>query len=179
MELKGTQTEKNLQTAFAGESQASRKYSYYASKAKKEGMNKIAAIFEETSMNETAHAKIWFKLLHGGEIATTAENLKDAAAGENYEHTTMYKEFAETAKAEGFAKIAYLFEQVGKIEAEHEARYLALLDQVENGTVFSRSESQAWICGNCGYIHVGAKAPEVCPVCDHPKAYFSVRCTAL
>lgn len=172
-ELKGSKTEQNLAEAFAGESQANRKYTYYAGAARKAGMNRLAEYFEETAVNENAHAKMWFKLLHNDDISDTVTNLKDAAAGENYETNIMYKEFAETAKEEGFAKIAFLFEQVGAIEARHEKRYLDLLKFVEDGTVFKRDEPIAWICGNCGYIHVGDKAPELCPVCAHPKAFFS------
>jgi rubrerythrin len=174
MNLKGTKTEANLKEAFAGESQARNKYTYYASKAKKEGLNQIAAFFEETANNEKEHAKIWFKLLHDG-IPSTDENLKDAAAGENYEWTDMYAEFAKIAKEEGFAKIAFLFEKVGEIEKEHEERYLKLLDNLKEEKVFEREEKQAWKCGNCGYIHYGETAPEVCPVCDHPKAYFEIK----
>lgn len=173
-ELKGTKTEANLMTAFAGESQARNKYTYYASKAKKEGYEQIAALFLETANNEKEHAKIWFKLLNDG-IADTATNLKDAAAGENYEWTDMYAKFAEDARAEGFDKIAYLFDEVGKIEKEHEARYLALLNNVENGLVFSKDGDTIWQCANCGHIVIGKKAPEVCPVCAHPKAYFQVQ----
>lgn len=175
-ELKGSKTEANLMAAFAGESQARNKYTYYASKAKKEGYNQIAAIFEETAANEKEHAKMWFKLLHGDEIPDTATNLKDAAAGENYEWTDMYAGFAKTAKEEGFDKIAFLFEQVANIEKEHEKRYLKLLENVENGLVFSRDGDMVWQCMNCGHIVVGKKAPEVCPACAHPKAYFQIRC---
>ncbi len=174
-ELKGTKTEANLQTAFAGESQARNKYTYYASKAKKEGFVQIANLFEETANNEKEHAKIWFKLLHGGDIASTAENLLDAAAGENYEWTDMYATFAKEAREEGFDHIAFLFEEVGKIEKEHEKRYLALLDNVKNELVFSRDEECIWQCSNCGHIVIGKKAPEVCPVCAHPKAYFQLK----
>ena len=173
-ELKGTKTEANLKAAFAGESVARNKYTYYASKAKKEGYEQIAALFLETANNEKEHAKIWFKLLHDG-IGDTAENLKDAAAGENYEWTDMYAKFAKEAKEEGFDHIAYLFEAVGKIEKEHEARYLALLKNVEEGLVFSRDGDMVWQCANCGHIVVGKKAPEVCPVCSHPKAYFQIK----
>ena len=173
--LKGTKTEANLMAAFAGESQARNKYTYYASKAKKEGYEQIAALFLETANNEKEHAKIWFKLLHDGEIADTATNLQDAANGENYEWTEMYAEFAKTAKEEGFDKIAYLFEAVGKIEKEHEERYKALLANVNGGLVFSRDGEMIWQCANCGHIHVGKAAPEVCPVCDHPKAYFQIK----
>jgi rubrerythrin len=174
MELKGSQTEKNLQTAFAGESQARNKYSYYASKAKKDGYNQIAAIFEETAANEKEHAKIWFKLLHDGKVPDTITNLKDAAAGENYEWTDMYAGFAKTAKEEGFDRIAKLFAMVGEIEKHHEERYKKLLANIEGGIVFSRDNDMIWQCSNCGHIVVGKKAPEVCPVCDHPKAYFQI-----
>lgn len=174
MELKGTKTEKNLQAAFAGESQARNKYTYYASQAKKEGFEQIAAIFTETANNEKEHAKMWFKLLNGG-IGKTVDNLKDAAAGENYEWTDMYATFAKEAKEEGFDHIAFLFEKVGEIEREHEKRYLALLKNVKEGIVFSRDEDMIWQCSNCGHIVVGKKAPEVCPVCAHPKAYFQIK----
>ena len=174
MELKGSKTEQNLQTAFAGESQARNKYTYYASKAKKEGYEQIAALFTETANNEKEHAKIWFKLLHDGDIPTTTENLLDAANGENYEWTDMYATFAKEAKEEGFDKIAYLFEAVGKIEKEHEARYRKLLENVEGGLVFSRDGDMIWQCANCGHIHVGKQAPKVCPVCAHPQAYFQI-----
>lgn len=173
--IKGTQTEKNLETAFAGESQARNKYTYFASKAKKEGYNQIAAIFEETAKNEKEHAEIWFKMLCGGEIPETPVCLQMAADGENYEWTDMYKGFAETAKAEGFPRIAKLFEMVGAIEKEHEARYLKLLANVKNGLVFSRDGDTIWQCSNCGHIVVGKKAPEVCPVCAHSKAYFQIK----
>ncbi len=172
MELKGSKTEQNLLTAFAGESQARNKYTYYASKAKKEGYNQIAALFEETANNEKEHAKIWFKLLHDGQIADTLTNLADAAAGENYEWTDMYAGFAKTAEEEGFTKIAALFKMVGDIEREHEARYRALSDSIKNGTVFARETEQVWVCSNCGHIHIGTHAPEKCPVCDHPQGYF-------
>ena len=172
MELKGSKTEQNLLTAFAGESQARNKYTYYASKAKKEGYNQIAALFEETANNEKEHAKIWFKLLHDGQIADTLTNLADAAAGENYEWTDMYAGFAKTAEEEGFTKIAALFKMVGDIEREHEARYRALSDSIKNGTVFARETEQVWVCSNCGHIHIGKHAPEKCPVCDHPQGYF-------
>lgn len=175
-ELKGTKTEANLLAAFAGESQARNKYTYYASKAKKEGFEQIAALFTETANNEKEHAKIWFKLLNDG-IGETAENLKDAAAGEHYEWTDMYAKFAKEAKEEGFDRIAYLFEAVGKIEKEHEERYLALLNNVENGSVFKKGDKVVWICTNCGHIHIGDAAPEKCPVCDHPQAYFQMRST--
>lgn len=169
--LKGTKTEANLQAAFAGESQARNKYTYYASKAKKDGFEQIAALFLETAENEKEHAKIWFKLLHDG-IQDTAANLKDAAAGENYEWTDMYANFAKEAKEEGFARIAYLFEEVGKIEKEHEERYLKLLENVEGGVVFSKDGDTIWKCRNCGHIHIGKEAPVKCPVCDHPQSYF-------
>ena len=173
--LKGTKTEANLQAAFAGESQARNKYTYYASKARKEGYNQIAAIFEETAGNEKEHAKIWFKLLHEGDIPETAANLKDAADGENYEWTDMYATFAKEAKEEGFDRIAYLFEMVGKIEKEHEERYRRLLENVENGLVFSREGDMIWQCANCGHIVIGPKAPQVCPVCAHPQAYVQIK----
>ncbi len=172
--LKGTKTEANLLAAFAGESQARNKYTYYASKAKKDGFEQIAAIFTETAENEKEHAKIWFKLLHDG-VPSTAENLLDAAAGENYEWTEMYAQFAREAREEGFDHIADLFEGVGKIEKEHEERYRKLLSNVENGLVFSKDGDVIWQCRNCGHIHIGQKAPEVCPVCAHPQAYFCVK----
>ena len=174
MEFKGSKTEANLQTAFAGESQARNKYTYFASKAKKEGYEQIAEIFTETANNEKEHAKIWFKLLCGGEIGTTPENLKAAAEGENYEWTDMYATFAKEAKEEGFDKIAFLFSAVAKIEKEHEERYLKLLSNVESGAVFSRDGDVVWQCKNCGHTHIGSKALEVCPVCAHPKAYFEL-----
>ena len=175
MELKGSKTEQNLMTAFAGESQARNKYTFFASQAKKDGYEQIAAIFQETADNEKEHAKLWFKLLNGGAIGSTEENLKSAAAGENYEWTDMYAEFAKTAKEEGFARIAYLFEEVGKIEKEHEERYLKLLENVENGLVFSKDGDRIWKCRNCGHIVIGKNAPEICPVCAHPKAYFEIK----
>ena len=175
MELKGSKTEENLWTAFAGESQARNKYTYFASKAKKDGYEQIAAIFEETANNEKEHAKMWFKELMGGSILSTEENLKMAAEGENYEWTDMYKEFAKTAKEEGFDRIAFLFEEVGKIEKEHEERYLKLLENVENGLVFSKEGDKIWKCRNCGHIVIGKEAPEICPVCSHPKAYFEIK----
>ncbi|MDF2878399.1 MAG: rubrerythrin [Clostridia bacterium] len=173
-ELKGTRTEANLMSAFAGESQARNKYTYYASKAKKEGYEQIAKLFTETANNEKEHAKIWFKLLHDG-IADTAANLEDAANGENYEWTDMYAGFAKEAKEEGFDHIAYLFEEVGKIEKEHEERYRKLLANVKGDIVFSREGDTIWQCANCGHIHVGKKALELCPVCNHPKAYFEIK----
>ena len=173
--LKGTKTEANLMTAFAGESQAHTKYQYYASKAKKDGYVQIGRLFEETSKNEKEHAKIWFKLLHGEGIPSTIENLKDAADGENYEWTDMYATFAKEAREEGFDHIAFLFEKVGKIEKEHEARYRKLLANIEDGIVFSRDGDMMWQCSNCGHIVIGKQAPEVCPVCAHPQAYFELK----
>ncbi len=173
MELKGSKTEQNLRDAFAGESQARNKYTYFASKAKKEGYVQIASIFEETANNEKEHAKIWFKLLEG--IGDTAQNLLHAAEGENYEWTDMYATFAREAKEEGFDHIAYLFEEVGKIEKEHEERYRKLLSNVEGGLVFSRDGDMIWQCANCGHIHIGKQAPDLCPVCAHPKAYFQLK----
>lgn len=175
MELKGSKTEANLQAAFAGESQARNKYTYYASKAKKDGYVQIANIFEETAANEKEHAKIWFKLLHGGAVPSTVENLKDAAEGENYEWTDMYAAFARDAREEGFDEIARLFEQVGEIEKEHEERYRKLLANIEDGLVFSRDGDCIWQCSNCGHITVGKKAPGVCPVCAHPQSYFQIK----
>lgn len=175
MELKGSKTEKNLMDAFAGESQARNKYTYFASKAKKEGYEQIAAIFQETADNEKEHAKLWFKLLCGGDIPTTAQNLADAAAGENFEWTDMYDRMAKEAKEEGFDHIAFLFEEVGKIEKEHEARYKKILENVQDGKVFEAGEIKIWKCRNCGHIVVGTKAPAVCPVCAHPQAYFEIK----
>lgn len=174
MDIKGTNTEKNLWAAFAGESQARNKYTYFASKAKKEGYEQISAIFQETADNEKEHAKIWFKLLDG--IGSTPENLKEAANGENYEWTSMYKEFAEEAKEEGFTTIAKLFEMVAAIEKHHEERYLELLKNLDENTIFKKDGKVFWKCRNCGHIHEGEKAPGVCPVCDHPQAYFEVVC---
>ena len=174
MNLKGTKTEANLQVAFAGESQAHTKYLYYASKAKKDGYVQIANLFTETALNEKEHAKLWFKLLHGG-IPSTTDNLADAAAGENYEWTDMYATFAKEAREEGFEHIAKLFDGVGAVEKEHEERYRKLLANIEGGIVFSRDGDMLWKCGNCGHIHVGKEAPEVCPVCAHPKAYFEIK----
>ena len=173
MELKGSKTETNLMAAFAVESEARNKYTYYASKARKEGYEQIADLFEETAANEREHAKLWFKLIHG--IGTTEENLKDAAAGENYEWTDMYATFAKEAREEGFDRIAALFEGVAAIEKEHEERYLKLLENVENGLVFSKDGDTNWKCGNCGHIHIGKEAPKVCPVCAHSQAYFEVK----
>ncbi len=175
MDLKGSQTEKNLQTAFAGESQARNKYTYFASKAKKEGYEQIAAIFLETADNEKEHAKLWFKYLNGGDVPSTKENLLAAAQGENFEWTEMYKEFAEVAKKEGFTEIAAKFALVGAIEAKHEERYRELLAKVEGNKVFISEDVAIWKCRNCGHIHVGKAAPEICPACAHPKAYFELR----
>ena len=176
MELKGSKTEANLMAAFAGESQARNKYTYFASKAKKEGYEQISSFFTETADNEKEHAKIWFKLLNGGDVPTTKENLKAAADGENYEWTDMYKGFAKTAKEEGFDHIAYLFEEVAKIEKEHEGRYLKLLDNLDSDLVFkTKEEATVWICRNCGHVYVGKEAPKVCPVCNHPQSYFERR----
>jgi len=172
MELKGSRTEANLMAAFAGESQARNKYTYYASKAKKDGYEQIAAIFEETANNEKEHAKMWFKELHNGEIPSTLDNLADAAAGENYEWTDMYAEFAKVAKEEGFDRISYLFEEVGKIEKEHEERYRKLINNIDEGLVFSNDGDTIWVCRNCGHVVIGKKAPEMCPVCKHPQSYF-------
>jgi rubrerythrin len=171
----GAQTEKNLQAAFAGESQARNKYTYYASKAKKEGYEHIAAIFLETADNEKEHAKLWFKLLHGDDVPDTVTNLQDAAAGENYEWTDMYAGFAKTAEEEGFTTLAVLFRMVGEIEKHHEERYLKLLSNIEKGLVFSRDGDAIWQCSNCGHLVIGKKAPEICPVCKHPKAYFQIK----
>ncbi len=176
MELKGSKTEQNLMAAFAGESQARNKYTYYASQAKKDGYVQISRLFEETANNEKEHAKIWFKLLHGGGIPDTMTNLKDAAAGEHYEWTDMYPGFAKVAKEEGFNDIAFLFENVAKIEKEHDARYEKLLASVESNTVFKRDEAARWECGNCGYIVETKEAMQKCPVCAHPQAYFFVKC---
>ena len=173
MDLKGSKTEQNLMTAFAGESQARNKYTYYASKARKDGYVQIANLFEETANNENEHAKMWFKLFHG--IGSTADNLLDAAQGENYEWTDMYASFAREAREEGFDHIAELFEGVAAVEKEHEERYRKLLANVEGGLVFSKDGDVIWQCSNCGHIVVGRKAPEVCPVCAHPQAYFQVK----
>ena len=170
MELKGSKTEKNLQTAFAGESQARNKYTYFANVARKEGMNQIAEIFEETARNEQEHARLWFEALGG--IGSTDDNLKAAAAGENYEWTTMYKEFADTAREEGFTKIAFQMDKVAEIEKQHEERYFKLLSNVEEGKVFSGEESDTWICGICGFQYTGANAPKACPVCGYPQSVF-------
>ncbi len=174
IDLKGTKTEINLLVAFAGESQARNKYSYYASKARKDGYEQIAAIFEETAHNEKEHAKLWFKLLHGGDIAGTMENLADAAAGENYEWTDMYDRMAAEAEEEGFAHIAAKFRQVAAIERLHEERYRRLLANIEEGIVFSREDDRIWICRNCGHVVIGQKAPKACPVCAHPQSFFEI-----
>lgn len=174
-DLKGTRTEANLMAAFAGESQATNKYTYYASKAKKDGYVQIANIFEETAANEREHAKMWFKLLHGGSIGETVDNLKDAAEGENFEWTDMYATFAKEAREEGFDHIAELFEGVAAIEKEHEERYKKLIANIKGGLVFSRDQDMIWQCSNCGHICIGKKAPEVCPVCAHPQSYFQIK----
>lgn len=173
--LKGTKTEQNLYEAFAGESQARNKYTYYASKARKDGYEQIAAIFEETANNEKEHAKLWFKLLKGGEIPDTMENLRDAAAGERFEWTDMYERMAKEAEEEGFADIAYRFRAVGAIEKHHEERYRTLLENIEKGIVFSRCGETVWVCRNCGYIVTGENAPQVCPVCKHPQSFFEIK----
>ena len=174
-QLAGSRTEANLAAAFAGESQARNKYNYYASKARKDGYEQIANLFEETAANEKEHAKIWFKLLHGGEVPDTIANLKDAADGENYEWTDMYAGFAKTAREEGFDHIAFLFDGVGAIEKEHEERYRHLLANIEGGIVFSRDGDVIWQCANCGHIVIGRKSPELCPVCSHPQSYFQIK----
>ena len=175
MDLKGTKTEANLMAAFAGESQARNKYTYFASKAKKEGYEQIASIFLETADNEKEHAKMWFKLLQGGDILSTTENLKSAAAGENEEWTDMYASFAKTAKEEGFDHIAFLFSEVAKIEKEHEERYKKLLENIDSEEVFKKTGVRIWKCRNCGHIHIGEEAPKVCPVCAHPQSYFEIK----
>ena len=175
MELKGSRTEENLRKAFAGESEARNKYSYFASKAKKDGYEQIAALFEETANNEKEHAKMWFKELNGGEIPSTKENLLAAAEGENYEWTSMYEEFAKTAEEEGFKALAIKFRQVAEIEKHHEERYRKLLKNIEDEVVFSKEGESIWICRNCGHVVVGKKAPEVCPVCAHPKSFFEIK----
>ena len=175
MELKGSKTEQNLMTAFAGESQARNKYTYFASKSKKDGYEQIAAIFEENANNEKEHAKMWFKELNGGEVPGTVENLKAAADGENYEWTDMYAEFAKVAEEEGFKAIAAKFRMVGEIEKHHEERYRKLLKNIDDEVVFSKDEECIWICRNCGHIVVGKKAPAVCPVCAHPQSYFELK----
>ena len=175
MELKGSKTEQNLMKAFAGESQARNKYTYFASKAKKDGYEQIAAIFEETANNEKEHAKMWYKELHEGQIPTTIENLKEAADGENYEWTDMYEEFAKTAEEEGFTALAYKFRAVGEIEKHHEERYRKLLNNIEDEVVFSKDGDRIWICRNCGHVVIGKEAPKVCPVCAHPQSYFEIK----
>ena len=175
MELKGSKTEENLMTAFAGESQARNKYDYFASQAKKDGYEQIAAIFEETARNEKEHAKMWFKLLNGGSVSKTEDNLLAAANGENYEWTEMYKEFAKTAREEGFEDIAFLFEGVAEIERHHEERYLKLLGNIKDNLVFQRGEEKVWICRNCGHVYVGKEALEVCPICKHPKSFMEIK----
>ncbi len=175
MDFKTSKTYANLMTAFAGESQARNKYTYYASAARKEGYNQISAIFEETAENEKEHAKLWFKLLHDGGIPGTADNLKDAAEGENYEWTEMYREFAEVAEEEGFHEIAAMFSMIGTVEKEHEERYRKLLDNIEKGMVFKRDGVVLWKCRNCGYIHAAAEAPQVCPACKHPQSFFELK----
>ena len=172
--LKGTRTEANLKEAFAGESMARNKYTYYASKAKKDGYVQIAALFEETANNEKEHAKIWFKYLHGGAVPETTVNLEDAAAGENYEWTDMYERMAREARGEGFNEIAAKVSMVGAIEKHHEARYRKLLKNIQDGLVFSKDGDAIWQCANCGHIVIGPKAPQICPVCDHPQSYFQV-----
>ena len=175
MNLRGSKTESNLMAAFAGESQARNKYTYYASKAKKEGYEQIAAIFEETANNEKEHAKLWFKLLHDNEVPDTLTNLKDAANGENYEWTDMYQNFANVAREEGFDDIAFLFESVGKIEKSHEERFLKLVGNIEDHLAFKKGEETVWICRNCGHIYVGEEAPKICPVCKHPQSFMEVK----
>ena len=175
MELKGSKTEANLLAAFAGESQARNKYTYYASQAKKEGYEQVAELFLESAENEREHAKIWFKQLHDGAVPGTIENLKDAASGENYEHTQMYVQFEKDAREEGFDQIANLFKMVGEIEKHHEERFLALLKNLESGAVFEKDQVVVWKCRNCGHLHVGKTAPKVCPVCRHPQSYFEVQ----
>ena len=176
MKLEGSKTYENLQTAFAGESQARNKYNYYASKAKKDGYEQLAAIFEETANNEKEHAKIWFKYLKGGEMPDTETNLKDAADGENYEWTSMYAEFSKTAEEEGFKELSVLFDMVVKIEKEHEERYLTLLQNIKNQKVFEKDSKKIWVCRNCGHVYEGTKALSICPVCKHPQSYMEVKC---
>ena len=174
-ELKGTKTEANLMAAFAGESQARNKYDYFASQAKKDGYEQIAAIFQETALNEKEHAKMWYKLLNGGSVSGTMDNLNEAADGENFEWTDMYLNFAKEAREEGFDEIAEKFEGVAKVEKEHEERYRRLIENIKDGLVFSRDGDRIWQCRNCGHIVIGKCAPEVCPVCDHPRAYFQLK----
>lgn len=175
MDFETSKTYANLMTAFSGESQARNKYTYYASQAKKDGYQQIGAIFEETADNEKEHAKLWFKLLHGNKVPDTVDNLKDAVAGEHYEWVEMYKEFAETAKEEGFRDIADMFQRIASVEKEHEERYQKLLDNIEKGIVFKRDGVVLWRCRNCGYIHAATSAPEICPACKHPKAFFELK----
>ncbi len=175
MEFEGSKTQANLLTAYAGESGARNKYTFYASQARKEGYEQIADIFEETASNEKAHAKIWFKELHGGSVPGTLDNLKDGVAGENYEWTEMYAQFAKEAREEGFEKLATLFELVGKIEKTHEERYKTLVENLEAGVVFSKSGDVVWICRHCGHLHFGKEAPQVCPVCKHPQSFFEIK----
>ncbi len=175
MELKGSKTEKNLMEAFVGESQARNKYTYYASKARKDGYEQIAAIFEETANNEKEHAKMWFKELHNGKVPDTLDNLVDAANGENFEWTDMYDRMAKEAREEGFERIAFLFEGVAKIEKEHEERYRKLIENIDGGLVFSRDGDKIWKCRNCGHIVIGKEAPKVCPICAHPQSYFEIK----
>lgn len=175
MEFKGSKTEANLMTAFAGESEARNKYTFYASQARKDGYEQIGDIFDMTAANEREHAKIWFKYLHGGKIGSTPENLRDAAAGENFEWTTMYKNFAEEAKQEGFEELATLFTLVGGIEKEHEGRFKTLAENLDKGIVFARSGEVVWLCRNCGYLHVGKEAPKICAVCKHPQSFFEIK----
>ncbi|MEG0977463.1 MAG: rubrerythrin family protein [Bacilli bacterium] len=177
MELKGSRTEANLMAAFAGESQARNKYTYYASKAKKDGYEQIGAIFEETANNEKEHAKLWFKELHGGSVPSTTDNLLDAANGENYEWTDMYAEFARVAREEGFDRLAFMFDGVAAIEKTHEDRYRKMLSNIEEKIVFSRDGDAIWVCRNCGHIVIGSDAPMVCPVCAHPQSYFELKAT--
>lgn len=176
-ELKGTKTERNLMEAFAGESQARNKYSYFASKARRDGYEQIAAIFEETANNEKEHAKLWFKYLHGGEIPETMDNLRAAAEGENFEWTNMYERMAKEAEEEGFTEIAWRFRAVAAIERHHEERYRRLLANIEEGIVFSRDNDAVWVCRNCGHIVIGKKAPEICPVCKHSRSFFEIEAT--
>lgn len=175
MELKGSRTEANLMAAFAGESQARNKYTFYASRARKEGYEQIAELFEKTAHNEKEHAELWFRFLHGGAVGDTLSNLRDAADGEHYEWTEMYRKFAQTAREEGFLQIAAVMEMVGCVEKEHEERYLKLAENIEKNRVFAKEGSTVWICRNCGHVHFGASAPGVCPVCRHPQAYFELR----
>ena len=176
MDFKGSKTEKNLLAAFAGESQAKTKYEHYAAQARADGYNQMAAVFEETAYNEGQHAKLWFKQLNGGKVPPTDENLKDAAAGEHYEWSEMYREFADCAREEGFEELAFLFESVGKIENRHETRFNTLRRNLEEGIVFSRTEETIWLCRNCGHVHIGKSAPLVCPTCGHGQAYFEIMC---